>query len=230
MSCCSGSGSNPLQIGGRSTRRRHRRRRRMRTGRANGGGRKTIHRKHRRGRRQSRHRSFRRRRTLRHRGGNSIRRTRQRGGQAWKSGGYNPVGFSWSGNPATWPGVTGGSNGEVVSNHYEVSPCPASVGGIDTPISSRNLVGGGKRRRGQRGGFGLSNLFPQQVVNTWRDVTGKIWDTGYGYAGLTAPAPNHSDPTWQPIDKNFEYVGGVPVDVNASAKFAEQAVSKLTTN
>jgi hypothetical protein len=87
-----------------------------------------------------------------------------------------------------------------------------------------------RRKRCQRGGLGFSALFPQPVVNAWRDVTGKLWDTGYSYAGLTVPASNNSDPTHQPIDKNYDYIGGIPTDVPSINQFAGEAVAQLSTN
>ena len=92
--------------------------------------------------------------------------------------------------------------------------------------------GGGKRRRrrGQRGGLGFSSLFSQPFLNAWRDVTGKIWGSGYGYAGLNAPISNNSDPTHQPIDRNYDYIGGIPPDVPSINQFAGEAVAQLSTN
>lgn len=87
-----------------------------------------------------------------------------------------------------------------------------------------------KRNHEQRGGLGFSALFPQPVLNAWRDVTGKILGTGYGYAGLTAPASNNPDPTHQPIDRNYEYIGGIPPDVPYINQFAGEAVAQLSTN
>ena len=178
-------------------------------------------------------RSFRRRRTRRHRGGSGRRTWKQKGGKAWKSGGGNPaIGFAWSGEPSTWPGVTGGHNGATVSNHYPKARC----GGIDIPVATRSQGGGGRcgrihrRGRGQRGGWGVSSFFPQPMVNAWRDATGKLWNVGYGYAGMNTPSSNNPDPTHQPIDKNYEYIGGTPPDVAAINQYAGDAVAQLGTN
>ena len=206
-------------------------------------------------RKRSRHhvsrnrRSFRRRKTRRHKGVNPARRTRIRlhGGTcgvrgltgAWKSGASGPVGGAWKSTPATWPGGTGSLNGATVSNHYGLSKCGAGSGGV-TPYFGMSSAtgaaayGGGKRRRrskrAQRGGLGISTFLPQPVLNAWRDATGKIWGAGYGYAGLSAPASNNSDPTHQPIDNNYDYIGGIPPDVPSINQFAGEAVAQLSAN
>ncbi len=201
-------------------------------------------------RRVSRHRrTFRRRKTRRHRGVSPVRRTRvHRGGGtcgargltgAWQSGASGPVGSAWKSTPSSWPGEAGSLNGATVSNHYGLSSCGAGPGGVNpyfgmSSATGAAAVGGGKRRRGrkhgQRGGLGFSAFFPQPVLNAWRDVTGKMWGTGYGYAGLTAPASNNPDPTHQPIDKNYDYIGGIPPDVPSINQFAGEAVAQLSTN
>ena len=205
-------------------------------------------------------RTFRRRKTRRHRGGSPVRRTRaHRGGgdcgargltKAWQSGASSPVGGAWKSTPSSWPGEAGSLNGATVSNHYGLSTCGAGPGGVQpyfgmSSATGAAAYGGGKRRRGrkqtqrrgrkhaQRGGLGFSflgDLLPQPVVNAWRDATGKVWGAGYGYAGLKAPASNNSDPTHQPIDKNYEYIGGIPPDVPSINQFAGEAVAQLSTN
>lgn len=197
-------------------------------------------------RRVSRHRpTFRRRKTRRHRGRSSRRTRVHRGGGtcgltgAWQSGTSGPVGGAWKSTPSSWPGEAGSLNGATVSNHYGLSKLGAGPGGVNPYFGMSSQSGaaaynGGKRRcgrkHGQRGGLGFSALFPQPVLNAWRDVTGKMLETGYGYAGLTAPASNNPDPTHQPIDRNYDYIGGIPPDVPSINQFAGEAVAQLNTN
>ena len=197
-------------------------------------------------RRVSRHRpAFRKRKTYQNKSKSLVKRTRvrRRGGtrgltSTWQSGVSGPVGSAWKSTPSTWPGAAGSSDGTTVSNHYGLSACGAGSGGVNpyfgmSSATSAAAYGGGKRYRGgkhaQHGGLGFSTLFPQPVLNAWRDVTGKMLSTGYGYAGLSAPASNNSDPTHQPIDKNYDYIGGIPPDVPSINQFAGEVVSQLGT-
>jgi hypothetical protein len=86
---------------------------------------------------------------------------------------------------------------------------------------------GSKRNRRQRGGLGISDFLPQPLLNTWRTTTGHLWDGAYKYAGVKPPASFNSDPTNQPIDKNYKFIGGIPPDVPSINQFAGEAVSNM---
>jgi hypothetical protein len=171
---------------------------------------------------------------------------------AWISGKGGPIGGAWQATPVSWPGrMSGGPAGATVSNHYGLSQYGASCPGGQNPYfgmssatGSATMAGGRGTRRGplrgrrgghrscgrrQNGGFGMSSFFPQPVLNAWRGITGNVWDTAYNYSGLSAPASNNPDPTVQPIDRESEYIGGIPTDVPSITQFADEAVAKLNT-
>ena len=89
-----------------------------------------------------------------------TRRRRHRGG-GWKSVSDNPavaqVGYPWTGDPASWPGVlqagnqgqglTSGCKGITESNYYGKNNKV-----VDPPRPSNECLAGGRRTRRRRGG------------------------------------------------------------------------------
>lgn len=74
-------------------------------------------------------------------------RKHMRGG-TWKGVASGPVGFSWQGGEtSSWPGVAG-VDGQ--SNHYPVSKYGVPTGNFELPVSTSNIMKGGKKRRSKR--------------------------------------------------------------------------------
>jgi len=119
-----------------------------------------------------------------------------------------PVGYAWDGgNEATWPGVAANhginTHGNVMSNHFAVSPNGIAVGGIDLARSTSDdnninppMNGGKRKRRGinsQKGGFF------QEIVNLGRGVQGGINGGYFNLIGKQQPLSENPYPTVQPI-------------------------------
>ena len=119
-----------------------------------------------------------------------------------------PVGYAWNGgNESTWPGVAANhginTHGNVMSNHFAVSPNGIAVGGIDLARSTSDdnninppMNGGKRKRRGinsQKGGFF------QEIVNLGRGVQGGINGGYFNLIGKQQPLSENPYPTVQPI-------------------------------
>ena len=157
-------------------------------------------------------------------------------------------GYPWTPSPSTWPGapasIAPSACGITASNHYPVSKwgIPAGVGGPfspnDPPVSSRNLIGGKRRRRGgkritrrQKGGiFGTKRhtFFPQDIVNLGRSVV----STGQGgimkWQGKNFPAPYAPIPiNNQPIDDPTRIVMNPTGTIGTMYDSAQSTVSQM---
>lgn len=165
------------------------------------------------------------------------RRKRHRGGAKGTSGGWlsgvgNPVGFSWSGDPSTWPDAGSGC-GYTQSNHYAKNNDV-----VDPPMRSNDLMEGGKRRkksrrlrgkkrRTMRGGSRNIPLGFAEITDTYRSLTNGIMKAGDTWQGNVKSASLYNSPTWQPIGqptdsniyagsdiKNYQEAARKAVDVN----------------
>jgi len=133
--------------------------------------------------------------------------------------GAHPVGYGWTGNINTWPGVNVGNvPGATVSNYYPLSKNGIPVGLLDPALSSRNqMIGGGWR-----------DYVPKDVINSYRGTIGEGGLLANTYTGFIG-RPSHASPypVDQPIDVNVRYVGNDIVDVPKIHSQSEAAVSKM---
>tara|TARA_B100000902_G_C26946604_1_gene733698 strand:+ start:33 stop:641 length:609 start_codon:yes stop_codon:yes gene_type:complete len=194
----------------------------------------------------------------RKKGGKKIRRSRKlrrgrktrrmrkhyKGGGGMLARSVKP-GYPWTANPATWPGapasVAPSSCGITAPNHYPVSKwgIPAGVGGSfspnDPPVSSRNLIGGKRRRRNgkrkskrnikkQKGG----RIIPQSLVNLSREVVAAGQGLGLRWQGKQFPPSYAPDPLdMQPINKKSQLIYTPPSSIENIYNSAENTVSKM---
>ena len=150
----------------------------------------------------------------------SRRRPKSKGGRGVKKGGSGAlVGYPWSSNESSWPGVqsalgnNSGCAGATKSNHFALSKFGVTAGPVDPPLSSRNLVGGKRRKR--KGGR-KNTLFPQDLVNFGRNLTSGAGEVMVGWQGKEMPASWIPNPTsGQPIDQNYKLIDSPPPNVRA---------------
>jgi|AntAceMinimDraft_11_1070367.scaffolds.fasta_scaffold10385_3 hypothetical protein len=120
-----------------------------------------------------------------------------------------PVGYAWQGgDEATWPGVAAnhGTNtdGNVMSNHFAVSPNGIVVGGIDLARSTSDdpiinpPMNGGRRRHVSRNSRQKGGFF-QEIVNLGRGVQDGINGGYFNLIGKQQPISQNPYPTVQPI-------------------------------
>lgn len=125
---------------------------------------------------------------------------RHRGGYGPGAG---PVGFAWVGkDPNTWPGVAGVDN---QSNFLPLSKYGVPAGAPHPPENTSEL--NIKNNSTMRGGGGLMDLVPQDIVNFGRSLTGGVQGAIYGYQGVDRPYSTYPSPTTQPgINHNIKYI------------------------
>ncbi len=148
------------------------------------------------------------------------RRSRRRSKRGVKKGGSGAlVGYPWSSSESSWPGVqsalgnNSGCAGATKSNHFALSKFGVTAGPVDPPLSSRNLVGGKRRKR--KGGR-KNTLFPQDLVNFGRNLTSGAGEVMVGWQGKEMPASWIPNPTsGQPIDQNYKLIDSPPPNVRA---------------
>ena len=178
-----------------------------------------------------------RRKTRKHRThGRKTRRRVHRGGayppppggwtKGWSAPASGPVGYSWEGSPSFWPGVAAAGDGispglntkgATMSNHLAVSSCGIPSGPCNPPNSTRNQDGGG-----------LSNLFPQDLVNLGRTLTGEVMGGVDSWRGVTRSPSTYPLPTQkQPIDHNVKYISKPFPDIKQIHADAGSSVAKI---
>jgi hypothetical protein len=100
------------------------------------------------------------------------------------------VGSAWTSNMSTWPGVDGidGNRNYLELNKYPTDPQTAMIAtGAQPPFS----IGGGRRKRRQKGGT-LSNFLGQDFINLGRQFQhglGTAYNGITGYAAPVSPLP-----------------------------------------
>jgi len=99
--------------------------------------------------------------------------------------------------------------GNCRSNPLEFASYPLSESGgslMELPISTRNTrqIGGSRM---------LTKLMPQDLLNFGRSIQGGFTGLMNGWNGVETQPSNNPMPTNQPIDVNYSYIGGTPVDV-----------------
>jgi len=121
------------------------------------------------------------------RGGRRSRKYSRRGG------GKPPtlIGYPLDGgNVATWPGIAAAkgisSCGTTQANYYPASKCGIPAGPCVPPVSSRNQTGGG-----------LMRLFPQDLVNVGRSLSGGVTGAYDGWTGVQRLPNTYESPTSQ---------------------------------
>lgn len=182
-----------------------------------------------------------------HKKGKRTLRTkrRQRGGYG---PGQNPVGYAWSSDPMTWPGVlaANGANthGVAMSNYLPLSPYGVATGGVEIAVPEVGYKGGAKHRRrhrtkkggrrnrktykvkshrrtrGLRGGFG-----PQELINFGRDLSFQTRTAFDSFMGNQPPV--NPSPLDQPINENYKVIEPTPINLPRSFTLAGQSVAPL---
>lgn len=151
----------------------------------------------------------------------SRRRSRSKGRRRKvKRGGSGAlVGYPWTSSESSWPGVQSalgneaGCAGATKSNYLPLSKFGVTAGPVDPPLSSRNLVGG--KRRKHKGGR-KNTLLPQDLVNFGRSLTSGASEVMVGWQGKEMPASWVPGPTEsQPIDQNYKLIDNPPPNVRA---------------
>ena len=151
----------------------------------------------------------------------SRRRSRRRS-KGKRGGGGALVGYPWTSSESSWPGVQGslgndsGCAGATKSNHFPLSKYGITAGLIDPPLSSRNLVGGKRRKQRKRKGGRKNTFLPQDLVNLGRAGVSGADKVMVGWQGKKMPAPWIPAPTdGQPIDQNYNLIHNSPANVRA---------------
>jgi hypothetical protein len=100
------------------------------------------------------------------------------------------VGSGWTSSISGWPGVDGisGNRNYLAPNMYPTDPQTAMIAtGAQPPFS----IGGGRRKRRQKGGT-LSNFLGQDFINLGRQFQhglGTAYNGISGYAAPVSPLP-----------------------------------------
>ena len=170
----------------------------------------TRHRKTFRNKRKSYKRKSYKRKHIRHRGGYGP--------------GAGPVGFAWEGkNPNTWPGVGGVDN---QSNFLPLSKYGVPAGAFEPPMNTSEL--NIQNNSTMRGGSGLMDLVPQDIVNFGRSLTGGVQGAIYGYQGIDRPDSTYPSPTTQPaMSENFKFIDSNPPNIRSIHLNAGKNVAAL---
>lgn len=159
---------------------------------------------------------------------------RQRGGYGR---GAEPVGFAWSADPMSWPGVAAANGtdtqGVTMSNYLPLSQYGVAVGGVDIAIPEIGFKGGSRRhkRRGGRrhkthrrrryyGGFG-----PQELINFGRDLKYKAMGAYDAFMGNQAPV--NPSPLDQPINENYKVIEPTPINLPRAFSLAGDSVAPM---
>jgi hypothetical protein len=152
--------------------------------------------------------------------------------------GAGPIGYPWK-DVCTWPGVRGIDS---QSNYLPLSPTGIQAGLLDPQPMNMNTsntiypfgaVGGGRRGRrkyikNKKGGGMLTNLFPQDIVDFGRSLTGTSLNVYDGFKGTPPPLNRNPYPYVQP------YISGpgpgqstLPPKINEIHQMAGQQVANI---
>jgi hypothetical protein len=137
--------------------------------------------------------------------------------------GAGPVGYSWSPNPSSWPGVyasTGGNtNGTTTSNYYSYNSDGTGVGGSDPAISTRGDLA---NLNIQKGGY---FPFSQDIINMGRQALYFGKDTVNGFFGPANEATNPSPTSQSQLSlQNPEIIEHKSIDVE---KYVQDATTEV---
>ena len=127
--------------------------------------------------------------------------------KVYMKGGYGPgagpVGYSWTPNNSSWPGVYasngGNTNGMPFSNHYQYNSSGTGVGGQDPAISTRGDLA---EMNYQNGG----GIIPQDLINLGRQASYGVSNFLSDLRGSVNPVVNPSVTEDQPINHNVRLI------------------------
>jgi len=131
--------------------------------------------------------------------------------------GAGPLGYAWLGKDVcTWPGV---ARVDGQSNYLPLSKYGITAGLPDSPMSTSNRQYGG----------GLTDLFPQDLVNFGRSLTGSVQGAVFGVEGVERPYSTISSPYIQPgmNATQTNYSSSLPPNISAIHQAAGRTVAGL---
>ena len=120
----------------------------------------------------------------------TMRKKRMRGGYGK---GSNPVGKPWN--------ITSNKNG----NYYELSNDGITSGPVDPPTRDVGMKGGMRYKKNKKGGFISNDLLPQTLLDTTRNLYGKVNNLNNNLNGKNISIRDIPDPTMQPIMNSNMY-------------------------
>jgi hypothetical protein len=165
--------------------------------------------------------------------------------------GARPVGYAWTPDAATWPGVLAANGGETqgiaMSNYLPLSPNGIAVGGVDIAVPEVGFKGGSRKSRkshkshkkhgSRKGGRRhkkakthkkrryYGGFGPQELINFGRDLKYKAigaYDTFMGNEQPVNPSPLD-----QPINENYKVVEPTPINLPRAFSLAGNSVAPL---